>query len=108
MLARTHTISLVSRVMIAIVVAGMFPLIGVTLSALNGYRAASTQATTETTTVLDQASLAALQTRTEQTAREIGHFLDARTGDARAVALLPPAPAAYTRFAATHTGELWY
>lgn len=83
-------------------------MIAVTLSALDGYRVASKQATSETTIVLDQASLAALQTRTEQTAREIGHFLDARAADARAAALLPPAPTAFTRFATTHTGELWY
>ncbi len=105
---KKRTISLVVRVLFAVVVAGLLPLIGVTVSALNGYRVAKDQAVSTTTVALDDASLVAVQLRNEQTAREMGHFLDARAADARAVALLPPDPIAYTRFASSHTSELWY
>jgi HAMP domain-containing protein len=105
---KPRTISLVFRVLFAIVIAGLLPLIGVTVSALNGYRVAQDQAVSTTSTALDEAALAALQLRNAQTAREIGHFLDARAADARAAALLPEDPIAYVRFATTHTSELWY
>lgn len=105
---KPRTISLVFRVLFAIIIAGLLPLIGVTVSALNGYRVAKDQAVSTTSTALDDASLVALQQRNAQTASEIGHFLDARAADARAAALLPPDPVAYTRFATSHTSELWY
>lgn len=105
---RPRSISLVSRVLFAIAIAGLLPLIAVTVSALNGYRLASDHAMSATTTVLDDASLAALQLRTQETARQLGSFLDARGADALALALLPPDPAAFTRFAAVHTSGLWY
>ncbi len=105
---KPRTVSLIFRVLFAIVIAGLLPLIGVTVSALNGYRVAKDQAVSTTTAALDDASLVAVQLRNDQTAREIGHFLDARAADARAVALLPPDPVAYRRFATAHTSELWY
>jgi HAMP domain-containing protein len=105
---KTRTISLVVRVLFAVIIAGLLPLVGVTVSALNGYRVAEDQAVSTTSATLDEASLVALQQRSQQTATDIGHFLDARAADARAVALLPPDPSAYTRFAAAHTSELWY
>ena len=105
---KPRTISLVFRVLFAIVIAGLLPLIGVTVSALNGYRVAKDQAVSTTSTALDDSALVSLQLRNQQTASEIGHFLDARAADARAAALLPPDPVAYTRFATSHTSELWY
>ena len=105
---RPRTISLVSRVLFAIAIAGLLPLIAVTVSALNGYRLASNHAMSATTTVLDDASLAALQLRTQETARQLGSFLNDRAADARALALLPPDPATFTRFSAVHTSVLWY
>src|SRR5438309_2958405 len=87
--AKTRTVSLVFRVLFAIVIAGLLPLIGVTVGALNGYRVAKDQAVSTTTGALDDASLVAVQLRNEETAREMGRFLDARAADARAVALLP-------------------
>src|SRR3954468_21303271 len=75
---KPRTISLVFRVLFAIVIAGLLPLIGVTVSALNGYRVAKDQAVSTTSAALDDASLVALQLRNAQTATDIGHFLDAR------------------------------
>ena len=52
---KPRTISLVFRVLFAIVIAGLVPLIGVTVSALNGYRVAKDQAVSTTSTALDDA-----------------------------------------------------
>jgi hypothetical protein len=107
-LRKQRTIGLVMRLLIAIFVTGLLPLAGVTVSALRGYSAASDKAVGATASVLDDASLKALQLRTEETAREIGHFLDARAGDVRTAAILPPDPAAFATFATVSTSELWY
>lgn len=101
-------IKLVTRLIFAIVVLSLVPLAGVSLSALAGYQAASQQAVATTATVLDDTSLGALQVRTEQAARELSRFMIARAADARTAALLPRNATSYARFAASHTGELWY
>lgn len=104
----SRTINLVTRLLFAIVIAGLLPLAGVTISAVAGFHSASDQALGATSAVLDDASLRALELRTEQTARELGHFLDGRAGDVRSAALLPADPATLATFSAAHTGELWY
>ena len=106
--ARPRTINLVTRLLFAIFIAGLLPLVGVTISAMTGFGAASDRALEATSAVLDDASLKALELRTEQTALELGRFLDARASDARTAALLPADPATFAAFAAANTGELWY
>jgi HAMP domain-containing protein len=108
MQAKQRSVRLVVRILLAIVIAGLIPLIVTAVSALNGYRAASNRALIATTTVLDDASLAALQIRTKETARELGHFLDERAADARTAAHLPADPAALAGFSTAATGQLWY
>jgi len=106
--ARKRTISLVNLLLLAIVVAGLLPLIGIALSALKGYQVASDHATRETTAVLDDTALSVLQQRSRQTADDVGHFLDDCASETRTAALLPSTPAAFLRFADAHLRELWY
>lgn len=102
-----RTIPLVTRVLLAIVIAGLLPLTGFALIALRGYHAASTSAEQTTASALDDASTAALEQRAQQTAGALGTFLDERADDTRMAALLPPDPAIVARFAA-RTQPLWY
>jgi hypothetical protein len=102
-----RTIPLVTRVLLAIVIAGLLPFTGVALFALRGYHAASMGAERTTAAALDDASSAALMQRTQQTASALGSFLDERADDTRMVALLPPDPAIIARFA-SRTQPLWY
>src|SRR5436305_1774490 len=90
MQAKTRTVNLVTRLLIALVVGGLLPLAAITVSAIRGYDDASNHAVSVTTAALDAAALAPLQQRTEQTAANIGDFLDARASDIRALALLRP------------------
>jgi hypothetical protein len=108
MQAQTRTISLISRVIFAILIAGLLPLIGITVSAIRGFRTASSHAAVASSDALDEASLTPLRQRAEQTAREIGDFLDVRADDTRAAALLPPQLTAYTQFMATRDNPIWY
>ena len=108
MQAKTRTVNLVTRLLIALVVGGLLPLAAITVSALRGYHDASNHAVSVATTALDAAALAPLQQRTEQTASNIGDFLDGRASDIRALALLRPDMAAYTQFVGTRADELWY
>lgn len=108
MFSRPWTVTLVTRLILVTIVISVVPLAGVSLRALDGYRAASEQAVATTATVLDEASLDALQARTEQAARELSRFMAARAADARTAALLPRTPTSYAHFATSHTGELWY
>jgi HAMP domain-containing protein len=102
-----RTVPLVTRVLLAIVIAGLLPFTGVALIALRGYHAASIGAERTTANALDDASSAALRQRTQQTASALGSFLDERADDTRMVALLPPDPAIIAHFAA-RTQPLWY
>lgn len=104
----SRTINLVTRLLFAIVIAGLLPIAGVTISAVTGFHAASDQALGATAAVLDDASLRALELRTQQTAVELGHFLDNRAADARTVALIPADAATLATFSTASTGELWY
>jgi HAMP domain-containing protein len=108
MQAKPRSVSLATRLLIALIVGVLLPLVAITGSALRGYHNASTHAQKVATTALDTASLAPLQQRTMQTAENIGDFLDARASDVRAVALLRPDQAAYTQFVATRSDEWWY
>jgi hypothetical protein len=102
-----RTINLVTRVLFAILIAGLLPFVGVALVGLNGYRVASTNAESTTAKALDDASSGALLQRTQQTAVALGAFLDERADDTRTTALLPPDPVLISRFAA-RTQPLWY
>src|SRR6476619_5389507 len=95
-----RTINLVTRVLFAILIAGLLPFVGVALVGLNGYRVASTNAESTTAKALDDASSGALLQRTQQTAVALGAFLDERADDTRTTALLPPDPVLISRFAA--------
>jgi HAMP domain-containing protein len=108
MLARTRTINLVTRLLFAIVIVGLLPLAGVTVSAMIGFGSASDRALGATSAVLDDVSLKALELRTGQSALELGQFLNARAGDVRSAALLSADPAIWSDFSAAHSGELWY
>jgi hypothetical protein len=108
MLAKSRSIKLVTRLLILLVIGGLFPLTAIAVSALRGYHNASTHAESVTISALDTASLVPIQQRAKQTAENIGDFLDSRASDARAVALLPPDPTAYTQFVATRADEWWY
>lgn len=102
-----RTISLVFRVLFAIMVAGLLPFIGVGLVGLNGYRAASRDAEQTTAKALDDASSATLLERTQQTASALGAFLNERADDTRMIAVTPFDPVILSRFAA-RTEPLWY
>src|SRR5262245_9573906 len=105
---RTLTISLVSRLMIAIVITGLLPLTAITLTAIYGYHVASDKAENATTKALDAAALEPLDQRARQTAANIGDFLDSRASDIRALALLPPDMNADRQFVETRSDEIWY
>ena len=102
-----HTINLVPRVLLGIMIAGLLPFAGVALIALNGYHVASTEAAHTTAKALDDASTVALLQRTQQTASALGSFLDERADDTRMAALLPTDPTILSRFA-SRTQPLWY
>lgn len=102
-----HTVNLVTRMLFAIVIAGLLPFTGVALIALNGYHVASKNAESTTAKALDDASSVTLLQRTQQTANALGAFLDERADDTRTAAMLPPDPAILSRFA-SRTQPLWY
>jgi len=104
---QSRTVNLVTRILLAIVIAGLLPFVGLALFALNGYRVASTNAEHTAAAALDDAASTALLQRTEQTANALGVFLDERADDTRQAALLPPDPLIFSHFVA-HTRPLWY
>ncbi len=105
---RGLTVSLLVKIALATLTAGLLPLVLISSSALNGYRAASERATASATALLDAKSLEALQGRTTLTAAVIAQFLEGRVADTLDARLLPATPAAFMAFGAAHARPITY
>ena len=101
-------ISLLKQMLLAILVAGLVPLILISYSALVGYTTASQKATASAVELLDDKSLEALQTEAIQTAADVARFLEARVDDTLAATLIPRTPEAFLAFYHMHESDIRY
>lgn len=102
------SLSLTWLILGAMLLAGLVPLAVLSVSAVAEYEAARVEATSAATTALDDKSIAYLQIWSEQVAKHINEFLDARARDTRIVAHLPRTADAYLNFYDESQGDLWY
>jgi HAMP domain-containing protein len=105
---RRITISLAQLILAAMVVAGLVPLVLLSIAALAQYESASDQATEAATRALDAKSIAFLESRTSLLADEVSSFLDERVKDVRTLQGMPPTAAGYLSFYQSSRREIWY
>ena len=96
------------RLLFAMLVAGLCPIILLGYNALESSRIAVDRATDAATEALDNKALEALQVQASQTAQSISHLLETSVQDTLAAALLPRNAEAYLSLSRLHTGELRY
>jgi HAMP domain-containing protein len=105
---RRITVSLTQLILVAMVVAGLVPLILLSIASLTQYESASYGATEAATKALDAKSIAFLDSRTSMLADEVSGFLEERARDVRVVQAMPPTAAGYLSFYESSRRELWY
>lgn len=98
--------SLSAQILLATLIAGLLPLLLISFSALEGFNTASQETTDAAVAELDAQAIRALQTRTQEVARSLSGFLEARVDDTLSARLLPVTLSSYIGFYYTHMGEL--
>lgn len=95
------------RILLAIVIVSLVPLLGIGGLALLTGNQAGEDSIAVSRQALDAKSAEALELRAVETASTIARFLEAREADLRTLALLPRTSETYLAFSQAHHGDLW-
>jgi len=101
-------LSLLWKISITTLIAGLIPLLILSVTALNGYNSASEQATGVAANALDAKSAQSLQLRAIESAQSLSRFLDELVRDTKTLTLLARAPESYIAFYQASQSEIWY
>ncbi len=99
---RSLRVSLLTKILVSIVLAGALPMIIISVQALNGYSQASQTASDISKQALDQQTTNTLQLQAIEIADRVGNLLNTAVSDTHAVAGLVPTPEAYLAFYQSH------
>jgi len=101
-------LSLLWKISITTLIAGLIPLLILSVTALNGYNSASDQATDVAANALDTKSAQSLQLRAIESAQSLSRFLDELVRDTKTFTLLARTPENYVAFYQASQSEIWY
>lgn len=105
---RSIRIPLLLRLTAATLVAGLLPLLVLSISSIGQYRGASDKVEGQAVEILDEKALDELQTRTRQAANSIATFLDERVADTLSARQVPRTPEAYQELSQIGWGNMWF
>src|SRR5690348_15272739 len=105
---RSIQFKLLPKLLSALLLSGLLPLLVLAATALQGSQTASETATRAAVDALDNQTLATLQIQASDAADRVSQILDTAAQATFAASLLPRTPAAYQTFVQAYRGTLWY